>query len=171
MGQHTQLSRSWFFHSSLFPNGLSYPHADTSAMNWERLEEWDGHPAATLFDWNKDQWSSIDETSQPYYPGEDTLAPSDMAIGILEVPDNGLLVDYVTGDEMIEMFDANGPGQPHDEPRAYSIGYHAPNFSEAFKERMDEALTHIDQFLASDDAGPVVYATLSEMALVWPTPQ
>lgn len=146
--------------------------ADTSANNWRRLEEWEGYPGADLFEWNKEHWSTIDERSQPYYPSEaDILSAAEPAVPILEVPDNGILVDYVTGGEMIEMFHANwAEGAALEKPTAYVIGYHPPNFSEQYYGRIDEALAHIDRFLSSGDGGPVVYATMSEAATVWPRP-
>ncbi|MCU0694751.1 MAG: hypothetical protein MUF54_25530 [Polyangiaceae bacterium] len=55
-------------------------------------------------------------------------------------------------------------------PRVYSTGCHPPNFSEWYKTRIHEVLTHVDGFLASADRWPGVYATLSDLALVWPTP-
>jgi hypothetical protein len=146
--------------------------ADTSAANWSRLEEWEGYPGASLYEWNRDQWASIDETSQPYYPSEtDILGTEPPVIPVLEVPDNGLLVDYVTAEEMIEVFGANWPGGALAEPRQVSIGYHPPNFSVEFQTRIHGALEHADRFLASRGEGPVVYATLSELVLVWPRPE
>ena len=143
--------------------------ADTSAANWRRMEEWEDNPGATLFQWNRDNWSSIDETSQPYYPSEDDLlSTAGPRVSVLEVPDNGLLVDYVTGAEMIDMFQANLGSGLLAEPRAYSIGYHPPNFSETLFSRIDQALTHIDGHLAAADLGPVVYARLSDLVRVWP---
>lgn len=145
--------------------------ADTSAANWSRLEEWADDPGATLFAWNMENWAPIDERSQPYYPAaDDLLSDAPPLAGVLEVPDNGLLVDYVSAPEMIEMFEANWSGVSLARPTVYSIGYHPPNFSELFFDRMDDTLTHIDQFLASADRGPVVYARLSDLARVWPRP-
>jgi hypothetical protein len=143
--------------------------ADTSAANWERMEEWADNPGASLFQWNRDHWFPIDETSQPYYPSQtDLLSPSSPRVSVLEVPDNGLLVDYVSGSEMIDMFEANLGTGVLEAPRAYSIGYHPPNFSETFFARMDQALGAIDQHLHGDDLGPVVYARLSDLVRVWP---
>ena len=143
--------------------------ADTSAANWQRMEEWADNPGATLFQWNRDHWSPIDELSQPYYPSTtDLLSASSPRVSVLEVPDNGLLVDYVTGSEMIEMFAANLGTGVLEAPRVYSIGYHPPNFSETFFSRMDQALGEIDRHLAAADLGPVVYARLSDLVLVWP---
>ena len=143
--------------------------ADTSAANWARMEEWSDNPGATLFQWNRDHWFPIDETSQPYYPStDDLLSAASPRVSVLEVPDNGLLVDYVTGGEMIEMFAANLGSGVLEAPRVYSIGYHPPNFSETFFARMDQALGEIDRHLAAGDLGPVVYARLSDLARVWP---
>jgi hypothetical protein len=145
--------------------------ADTSANNWARMEEWMGIENGVLYDWNKTQWSSIGDTSQPYYPSEtNILETGDPAIPLLEVPDNGILVDYVTTTEMIDIFDANWSGQVLTEPRAYSIGYHPSNFTSLYKNRIDIALAHVDEYLASADAGPVVYGVLSDMPKVWKQP-
>jgi len=143
--------------------------ADTSANNWKRLEEWAEHTDATLYPWNMSHWATIDETSQPYYPSEtDILASEPPYVPVLEVPDNGILADYVTTDEMIQMFEANWDGGALGAPRQFSIGYHPISYSADYPQRLDGALTHIDQFLAEDDAGPVVYSTLSNVVNVWP---
>ena len=145
--------------------------ADSSGCNWSRLEEWKDHPGASLYAWNQEHWAPIDETSQPYYPAEDDmLADRPPHLSILEVPDNGLLVDYVSGAEMIEMFRANWDGRALAGPTVYSIGYHPPNFSETYFQRMDIALTEIDKHLAADGAGPVVYARMSDLPKVFPRP-
>ena len=84
---------------------------DTSANNWARLEEWSDNLGATLYEWNRTQWASIGDTSQPYYPSvNDILAAEAPHVALLEVPDNGILVDYVEGPEMVEIFDKNYPG-------------------------------------------------------------
>jgi hypothetical protein len=146
--------------------------ADTSACNWARLEEWQNHAGADLYAWNQEHWASIDATSQPYYPSTtDLLADAAPHLSVLEVPDNGLLVDYVSGAEMIEMLDQNWPGRGAlDAAVVYSIGYHPPNFSETYFARIDQALTEIDKHLASAGTGPIVYARLSDMTKVFPRP-
>ena len=146
--------------------------ADTSANNWQRLEEWEGQGNGVLYEWNRTQWSSIGDTSQPYYPAVDNiLVTGPETVPVLEVPDNGILVDYVSYDEMVEIFAANWPGGALAAPTNYSIGYHPTNFDSTYKQRFTNVLTHIDRFLASEDGGPVVYATLSNMAKVWPRPE
>ena len=144
---------------------------DTSGCNWSKMEEWRGHPGASLYDWNRMQWSSIDETSQPYYPAEDDIQ-ADRAphLPVLEVPDNGQLADYVTGSEMIAMFRANFSGAALEQPTVYAIGYHPVSFSEEYFSRLDTALTEIDKHLAKDGAGPVIYARTSDLVRVFPRP-
>jgi hypothetical protein len=128
-----------------------------------------GQPGTTLFDWNAEHWAPIDERSQPYYPSTgDLLMTGESSVGGLEVPDNGILADYVTADEMIEMLRANWDGGALSEPRQYSIGYHPPSLDQRFFERVDGALDEVDRHLAVNGDGPIVYATLSEMVRVWP---
>jgi hypothetical protein len=143
--------------------------ADSSANNWSRLEEWKDYGDSDLYGWNEEHWASIDEYSQPYYPSVNNILKSEEpSVDILEVPDNGILVDYVTGQEMIDIFNLNWPGGVLDKPTSYVIGYHPSNFKAEYLNRLDEALNHIDSYLASDDNGPVIYETLSNMSLVWP---
>ncbi|HLU68355.1 MAG TPA: hypothetical protein VKZ63_18855, partial [Kofleriaceae bacterium] len=145
--------------------------ADTSANNWARMEEWEGVQNGVLYEWNKEHWATIGDTSQPYYPSQDDiLSDSAPVVPLLEVPDNGIMVDYVTAEEMIEIFDANWDGAPLAAPVAYSIGYHPPNFNTTYQGRISGALRHVEQFLVSRDQGPVIFATLSELARVWPPP-
>ena len=44
------------------------------------------------------------------------------------------------------------------------------SFSTEEYNRLDGILDHADQFQAGDHAGPVVYAVLRDLPLVWPTP-
>jgi hypothetical protein len=139
---------------------------DASAVAWQRLEEWQGLP---LYDWNSTHWAPIDETSQPYHPStDDAVGTTPPQLTLLEVPDNGALVDYVRGVEMTDIFELNWPGGALPEPRVFTIGYHPVTFGDSFVTRMDVALAEVDEHLASEDAGPVVYATASELARVFP---
>ena len=143
--------------------------ADASGCNWARLEEWKNVAGAQLYQWNQQNWGPIDETSQPYYPSTtDILADAAPHLPVLEVPDNGALVDYVTATEMIDMFRKNFSGAALPEARVYSIGYHPVDFSEDFFNRIDPALTEIDKHLAGDDLGPVIYARVSDLTKVFP---
>jgi hypothetical protein len=145
--------------------------ADTSAMTWRRLEEWENVPGSTLYGWVREHWADIDERSQPYWPAfEDAGHAGSPNVGLLEVPDNGVLVDYVSAAEMIDVFETVWDGGALGEPRTVSIGYHPPNFRASYRDRIDDALGHFDQFLASGGRGPVVYARLSDLVRVWPDP-
>jgi hypothetical protein len=145
---------------------------DASGANWEKLEEWEFVAGAQLYQWNRENWATIDEESQPYYPSTtDLLANAAPHIDVLEVPDNGALVDYVSTDEMVSAFRKNyTPGAALAQPRHYSIGYHPVNFSEAFFTRIDNALYEIDKHLAADDTGPVIYARMSDLPKAFPKP-
>jgi hypothetical protein len=141
---------------------------DASGCNWRRLVAWQNRPGATIYQWNQENWTTIDDLSQPYYPNTTDILSSDPPqVGILEAPDNGILADYATTTEMIEIFQKNWDGTALPEPRALSVGYHPVSFGTAYYSNLDGALAHFDQFLASWDAGPVSYATMSQLPLVW----
>ncbi len=142
---------------------------DSSPVNWPYMEEWKGYD---LYDWNSAQWAPIGDTSQPYRPTDDSLLPGGKGapIDLLEVPDNGVMVDYWTVDEMKAIFDANWKGQALDTPTQVSTGFHpAPKayYSKTEYLRLDAFFTYIDQFLASKTAGPVVYIRMSDAVKVW----
>ena len=143
---------------------------DSSATSWARLEaEWAGYD---LYAWNMTHWAPIGDTSQPWYPSAaNLLADTAPQVPVLEVPDNGILVDYITAGEMIDVFTRNWAGRPGalTEPRQLSIGYHPTTIVQSdFEARLDTALSHIDRYQAKDGAGPVVYARLSDLTKVWP---
>jgi hypothetical protein len=143
---------------------------DSSAVSWARLApEWEDHD---LYKWNRSQWATITDTSQPWYPSSrDLHAATPPRVPVLEVPDNGILVDYITAGDMIEVFTKNWTGRPGalTEPRQLSIGYHPTTLGALdFEARLDGALSHIDRYQAKDGTGPVVYARLSDLTKVWP---
>ena len=141
---------------------------DGSANNWARMEEWMGQQNGVLYTWNMEHWATINDTSQPYYPSsDDILQPGEPSSGVLEVPDNGILVDYVTANEMLDIFNANWSGGALAEPKVLSIGYHPPNFSSIYKTTLTTVLSRVEQHLAANDEGPVVYATASQLTKVW----
>ena len=147
--------------------------ADTSANNWQLMEEWEGAANNVLWEWNQEHWAGIDSTSQPYYPSAvDAAVAGEPSIRILEVPDNGSMADYVEAEEMIAVLEANWDGGALDRPKVLSLGYHnrSSGLGFNFRDRIRGALDHIDGALAEHDAGPIVYGTLSEMPLVWPAP-
>lgn len=145
---------------ALEANGFN---ADSSAVPAHRLESWRGYP---LLDWNLDNWAGITETSQPYFPNRYNIT-SDRApqFKVLEVPDNGVLVDYVTAQDMIDIYDLNHPkGEPLNESTVYQIGFHpVDSFSRDRWQRMIKALTYVEKHSYKKDLGPAVYVTLSEL--------
>lgn len=137
--------------------------ADTSALNWARIEEWNGKE---LYTWNMQAWNPINDTSQPYWPSQtDVLASSTPTMPILEVPDNGVMIDYVTLPEMNGIFDRNWDGQPFAAPRTLMMGFHpaTPGFTEAEYLRVNGFLKYADMKLATKHLGPVVYITLHDV--------
>ena len=143
---------------------------DSSAVAWKFMEEWDGYE---LYSWNKTQWAPINETSQPYRPTDDRLLPggNGVAVKLLEVPDNGIMVDYWTVNEMQGVFDLNWKeGAALDKPTQVSTGFHpAPTqyYNPMEYKRLDEFFTYVDKYLASDLKGPVVYINMSDATKVW----
>lgn len=141
--------------------------ADSSALNWARIEEWDG---SELYRWNREHWASIDDTSQPYRPNAtDILGDAAPTLPILEVPDNGAMIDYVASAEMLDLFAANRGPDALVAPRTLVMGFH-PNleFVGAESDQVDDFLDYTDQYLAARDLGPVVYITLADLVSAYP---
>lgn len=136
--------------------------ADTSALNWARIEEWNGKE---LYRWNMEHWAPIGDTSQPYWPSDsDVLASTGTTLPILEVPDNGVMIDYVTLPEMTGIFDTNWNGEPLEQPVTLMMGFHpAVGFTSSEYKRVDGFLDYADQHLATKNLGPVVYITLQNL--------
>jgi hypothetical protein len=137
--------------------------ADTSALNWARIEEWRGYE---LYDWTMAAWGPIGDTSQPYWPSQtDVLDDSPPTLPVLEVPDNGVMIDYVTLAEMTGIFDANWDGQPLTAPITLTMGFHpaTPGFTQGEYRRVDGFLKYADKHLAIQHLGPVVYITLHDV--------
>jgi hypothetical protein len=147
-------------------------HADTSALNWARIEEWKDKNSGELYRWTMEHWAPINDTSQPYFPSQtDVLATTAPAMPMLEVPDNGVMIDYVTQDEMNGLFDANwvgGVGQPLMSPSVLMMGFHpSTTFSYAEFGRVEGLLKYADMHLANRHEGPVVYITLDDLVAVY----
>lgn len=142
--------------------------ADSSANNWARIDESRHDGNGMLYIWNRQHWKPITDISQPYFPNAQNPATTGKpAIPILEIPDNGSLVDYVTGDEMIEIFNFNWSGKPQLRPATFVLGFHPVSYDRGFHRRIEKTLAHIDSFLASNGEGPVVYETVSRISRVF----
>lgn len=140
---------------------------DSSAVPPHTISQWNGY---VLFDWLMKNWKGITETSQPYYPSpENPAVPGrETALPLLEVPDNGSLVDYRTAAQMSQVLKANYPGGALAKSTVYQIGYHPPSLSERFATAMDLALSEVDAISCADDKGPAVFVNISELTSVWP---
>ena len=121
-----------------------------------------------------ENWAPINDTSQPYYPSESDVLTNagGPTLGILEVPDNGVMIDYTSLAQLNAIFDANWSGdQILESPKTLMMGFHpAPGFSEAEFIRVNDFLKHADMFLATNRTGPVVYITLEEVVQAFPLP-
>jgi hypothetical protein len=104
-----------------------------------------------LWRWVDALWTGTDELSQP-----SKLATS----GLTELPDNGALADYVTADEMVQVFEANRDAFLRDRsrPRLVSIGFHQETAAR-FLPRLEEALARI--FASGKAAGVPVTSVVS----------
>lgn len=143
-------------------------NVDTSAVPAYRLSSWKGWP---LYDWNMAHWDGITETSQPYYPAARSPNMEGYpSINILEVPDNGVLVDYVSAQDMKEIFNLNFPDKkPLVKPTLYQIGFHTVD-SFLYGSRMraiEETLEYIEQHSYAKGKGPAVYVNISELTSVF----
>ncbi|MDI1476641.1 hypothetical protein [Polyangium sp. y55x31] len=142
---------------------------DSSANNWKLMDEWIGYD---IYEFNKTQWAPIGDTSQPYFPTEDSIVAGGKgpALGLLEVPDNGCMVDYWAVEEIQNIFDANWSGDALTTPTQVSTGFHPATtqfYSPYEFERLDAFFTYVDQFLASKGEGPVVYINMTDATRVW----
>ncbi|NOT85125.1 MAG: hypothetical protein HOP02_10210 [Methylococcaceae bacterium] len=141
---------------------------DSSANNWARIDEAQHEDNSMLWKWNRQHWRPINDTSQPYYPNTENPALANQPVlPILEIPDNGSLVDYVTGTEMIDIFNANWVGRPLVHPTTFVMGFHPVSYGQGFHQRIEKALAHIDYYLAATGEGPVVYESASHVAKVF----
>ena len=139
---------------------------DSSAVPAKYLSSWKGYG---LWDFTTKTWEGITETSQPYFPGESdiTKGGGESALPLLEVPDNGVLVDYVTAEDMLRIFEMNYEGRPLEAPTVYQVGFHSTNFSEAYLTRLDQALSRVDAHLHDADLGPARYVNITDLEQVY----
>ncbi|MBK9071008.1 MAG: hypothetical protein IPL79_08410 [Myxococcales bacterium] len=145
---------------------------DSSALNWARMEEWDGVLNGELYRWNEEHWGPIDDVSQPYYPSAaDPALATAPTLDILEVPDNAIMVDYVSVTEMVDILQANWPGEALTTPKTFVFGFHPATTSGPGStdiSRLRGIVAELGAHLAADGSGPIVYETMSALAtLSW----
>jgi len=139
---------------------------DASGCNYKRA--FDGNTTGAMYEWYATTWGNMTDTTQPYYPSLTNVSVADSSRpGVLEAPDNGILVDYISVTEMKTVFAENWNGKALAAPKQFSVGYHPSTLDNAHFAALDSVFTHCDQFLAEQDNGPVVYARMSELVQVW----
>lgn len=132
---------------ALVANGIAW---DSSAVPTAYLAgELQGLP---VLDWLGDLWRGTTATSQPY-----TIATP--AGALKEVPDNGALADYVTADEMVDVFQQAKARylKNKTQPQVVSIGFHQETAAR-YLPRVRDALTRIDA-IARAEKIPVTSVT------------
>jgi hypothetical protein len=134
-------------------------------------------PATSLLvTWTAQHWSAITQTSQPYYPSMmDVQHPMPSPdYPVLEVPDNGTLVDYMSTQDMLNVLHMIWPdGKAIMAPTVFQVGFHPPSFFQSYFMRLDGALAEVDKHLTKDDGGPMRYARLADLkqVMIWSAPQ
>jgi hypothetical protein len=143
--------------------------ADTSALNWSKVEEWKNVGNDGLWTWNMTHWAPIDDTSQPYYPNhDDILTAAPPPLPLLEVPDNGAMADYVSTQEETDILAHNWTSGALAQPTTVVYGFHpSKDYVGSVQERTTGILTAADKLLYAYDTGPVVYAVLRDMPKVF----
>lgn len=134
-------------------------HAGSSVFNALAAEGFTVDSSEVAHDWLpgsfgdvEDLWPNATRVSQPYrLPG-----------GLLELPNNGCLADYVTSDQMVENFEAvarSGDGKPV----VLALGFHQETAAK-FLPRLRSALHEIELRAAAKRI-PVRYDCTTEVAL------
>ncbi len=102
-----------------------------------------------LVGWLKDMWKDITITSQPY----------EIISDLIEVPDNGCLADYMTGNDMLDVFKENVKLYKNDTSRVYyvSIGFHQET-AYNYIARVADAIDLITEYAGQENV-PVEFRT------------
>ena len=109
--------------------------ADCSAVCVDPVERRFGQ--IPLCEWLRQLWPTIDETSQPYRLNTPSAA-------LWQVPNNANLVDYLSADETVAIFERNAARWRENSENNYfvSTGFHQET-ARVFLSRLDEAITAI----------------------------
>ena len=135
-------------------------HAGGNVMNALAAEDFAVDSSEVPTDWLPrhfgevpDLWPDATRVSQPYH----------LQDGLVEVPDNGCLADYVTSDQMVDTFKAvvqSGRGKPV----VLSLGFHQETAAK-FLPRLRSALLEIE-LRAAMQRIPLSYDRLQDVAPV-----
>jgi len=134
-------------------------HAGTSVFNALAAEGFTVDSSEIAYDWLpgsfgdvEDLWPNATRVSQPYrLPG-----------GLLELPNNGCLADYVTSDQMVENFEEVARSADG-KPVVLALGFHQETAAK-FLPRLRSALEEIERRAATESI-PVRYDCTTEVAL------
>ncbi len=93
-----------------------------------------------IFGWLEELWADITTTSQPY----------EILEGLTEVPDNGCLADYMSGNDMLQVFIENTAHCKDDPEGTYyvSIGFHQETAS-TYLGRLTNGINQITEYAAA----------------------
>jgi hypothetical protein len=90
-------------------------------------------------------------------------------MAMLEVPDNGVMIDYIDIPQVNTLFTENWDGTPLTVSHVLMSGFHPSQMLTSRDEMyLDAMLMLADANLASAGTGPVVYVTLSDLTRVFP---
>lgn len=110
----------------------------------------------------------VSPTQEPYYPSaSDQNRPGTFdALDVLEIPNNGADSFAFSGPEMIERFEMNRADYLAS-PRQVTYLSHPHWFNGRRQAAMREVFEHVDRYGYANDSGPVLYATLEQIAHYW----
>lgn len=112
---------------------------------------------------------SLTPSSQPYQPSssDQNSSSPEPRLDLWEMPNNGNDSYWFNTQQLIDRFYINYPaGQILNEPRMLTYLSHLDWF-EVDQPRVQAVMAEIDKYSFENDAGPVVYVTLSEALKEW----
>jgi len=127
-----------------------------------------------LYTWLSENWPSISDISQPYYPSTSDISVQAFPFfDVLEAPDNGILIDYIDSVGMVEVFESIWNGDLVGGTKHFSIGYHPDSYHiyETGDRHLSGILNFLDDLLAARDKGPVIYIRMKDLPTVWKKPE
>lgn len=110
----------------------------------------------------------LQPTTQPYFPSSTNQNISGTSnLSIIEIPDNGADSYWFTATQMIDRFNQNYPRDILTEKTQFTFLSHPHWFKPEEQQRAKTLLTHIGQYRADKDSGPVVFTTASIIGNAW----
>lgn len=174
-----ELIRLMTFSKSLFAkNGLPEPRgfraggwfADAQVLNALEKTGFTYDSSGRVSDgWSgklKTVWNLKTE-SQPYVPSRANINSSvKPGFSILEIPNNGGTTFEKDGDALLKSLKTNFPeGFARDKKSVVFISH--PQFADREFPRLNRLLTSLENMLAANDEGPVIYTTTGNIESLW----